>query len=485
MKHLTKTLPAAAAVGAFSLLPATSFAAPAGTQPAKPNIIFILADDAGYGDVGFTGQKRFSTPNIDKFAREGMTMTQHYAGVPVCAPSRATLMTGLHTGHVSIRGNHGYVGNSDYTTRIPLARTDLTIAERLKDLGYATGLAGKWGLGEPDTQSAPWLRGWDFFYGFVNQANAHNQYPEALYRNSVLEPLTRNFSHEEKTFANDRFTAEGLAFIERNAGAGQPFFLYMAYTTPHSDLKCPPDTIAQLKREQAWARDPGADPEKVMFAAMMMRLDRDVGRIMDKLKQLGIDENTLVIFTSDNGPHAECDKGCAFFDSAAGLRGIKRDMYEGGIREPFAARWPGRIKAGSTSDHLAAFWDFTPTVLDILGAPAPENLDGISYAPTLLGSPEKQKQHDYLYWELLVQKQGRQAIRQGNLKAVRNGVKNAIELYDLSTDPAEQNNIAAKHPDKVRHFEKLMREARTDSTIFPLELKPGQKTVAANDPFDP
>jgi arylsulfatase A-like enzyme len=211
-----------------------------------------------------------------------------------------------------------------------------------------------------------------------------------------------------------------------------------------------------------------------MFAGMMMRLDRDVGRIMQKLKDLGIDRDTLVLFTSDNGPHAEGGKNNAFFNSSGGLRGIKRDMYEGGIREPFAARWPGRIQPGATSDHLAAFWDFTPTVLDILGAPIPENLDGISYAPVLLGQPEKQKQHDYLYWELLVGKQGRQAIRQGNLKAIRNGVKNAIELYDLSADPAEQNNIAAQNPGKVKHFEKLMTDARTDTPVFPLELQSRQ-----------
>jgi arylsulfatase A-like enzyme len=275
----------------------------------------------------------------------------------------------------------------------------------------------------------------------------------------------------------------------------------MAYTTPHADLVCPADSVEQLKKEQAWARElaekdaASARPtggkgrkaidtdKRIMFAAMMMRLDRDVGRIMAKLKERGIDGDTLVVFTSDNGPHAEGGKDNPFFNSSGGLRGIKRDMYEGGIHEPFAIRWPGRIKAGSTSDHLAAFWDFAPTVLEIIGEPAPSGIDGISYAPTILGRPDDQKKHDYLYWELLVKDKGCQAVRQGDWKAIRNGLNNKIELYDLSNDAAEKNDLAAGNPGKVAHFEKLLASARTHSSVFPLELPKGKK--GATDPFDP
>ncbi|OAM88173.1 arylsulfatase [Termitidicoccus mucosus] len=491
--HLTSFLSgiaASAAVLSSGPVQATAHAA----APSRPNIIFILADDAGYGDVGFNGQARFNTPNIDRLAREGMIMTRHYAGSPVCAPSRAALMTGLHTGHGSIRGNLGYSRGADTPGRIPISRREKLIPEYLKDFGYQTAMIGKWGLGEEDSYSAPWLRGWDFFYGFVNQAHAHNQYPEFLYRNAAKEPLVQNYSHGQNSFANDRFTVEALAYIDRAAaGAGHPFFLYMAYTTPHADLVCPRDTVMeQLKKEQAWVHEIAGpddavhaeDPQKkaiegdkrIIFAAMMMRLDRDVGLIMDRLKERGLDESTLVVFTSDNGPHAEGGKDNTFFHSSGGLRGIKRDMYEGGIREPFAIRWPGHIRAGSTSDHPAAFWDFMPTVFEILGEPVPADIDGISYAPTLLGRAESQKKHDYLYWEL----EGRQAILQNNWKAVRNGMKAGIELYDLSRDPSERSNLSSQNPGKVEYFERLMASARVNSTAFPL----GQP-VAKGEPDAP
>ncbi len=501
--HLPVALSGLVVASATALLPGSVQAAlPSSAIPVRPNIIFILADDAGYGDVGFTGQARFNTPNIDKFAREGMIMTQHYAGTPVCAPSRATLMTGLHTGHVSIRGNHGYRWGATTTSRVPISRKETLLPECLKDFGYQTAMIGKWGLGEEDSYSAPWRRGWDFFYGFVNQAQAHNQYPEFLYRNEVKEPIIKNYSHGRNCFANDRFTDEALDYIDRMASNKKhPFFLYMAYTTPHADLVCPTDTVEQLKKEQAWARElaekdaanartVGSKGKKVidtdkriMFAAMMMRLDRDIGRIIAKLKERGIDENTLVVFTSDNGPHAEDGKDNSFFNSSGGLRGIKRDMYEGGIREPFAVRWPGHIKAGSTSDHQAAFWDFMPTVFEIIGEAAPEGIDGISYAPTILGRLDGQKKHDYLYWELLVKDKGCQAIRQGDWKAVRRGLNAKVELYDLSSDIAEKNDLSGNNPDKVAHFEKLLASARTHSSVFPLELPKGQKGEI--DPFDP
>ncbi len=452
-------------------------------SPARPNIIFILADDAGYGDVGFNGQARFNTPNIDRLAREGMIMTRHYAGSPVCAPSRAALMTGLHTGHGSIRGNLGYARGAGIPGRIPISRGEKLIPEYLKDSGYQTAMIGKWGLGEEDSYSAPWLRGWDFFYGFVNQAHAHNQYPEFLYRNSAKEPLVQNYAHGQGCFANDRFTEEALAYIDRAAaGEGHPFFLYMAYTTPHADLVCPQDAVIdRLKKEQTWARELGghnsaahaeASREKdinkdkrIIFSAMMMRLDRDVGLIMERLRERGLDDSTLVVFTSDNGPHAEDGKDNAFFLSSGGLRGIKRDLYEGGIREPFAVRWPGRIQAGSTSDHPVAFWDFMPTMFEIIGEPIPADIDGISYAPILLGHAENQKQHDYFYWEF----EGRQAVLQNTWKAVRNGMKADLELYDLSDDPEEKRDLASKNPEKVDYLERLMSSVRVNNAAFPLE----------------
>lgn len=449
---------------------------PLAAQPAapRPNLVFILADDLGYGEVSASGQRRYATPHIDRLAREGMTFRHAYAGSTICAPSRNCLMTGHHTGHATIRNN--FLGGAAGGDRVALAPADTTIAQRLRPAGYTTALIGKWGLGEPETEAAPWRKGWDFFYGFVNQAQAHNQYPEFLYRNSVPEPLVANFSHKEGTYANDRFTEEALAFLERTAAARQPFYLFLSYTTPHADLRCPPDSIEDLKRQNAWAREAGAPAAALHFGGMMLRLDRDVGRILAKLAALGLDEHTLVVFTGDNGAHQEDDKDNAFFAASGPFRGIKRDLYEGGIRQSFFARWPGRVAAGATSDHVLAFWDFPATALELAGQPRPADLpaEGLSFAPTLLGQPGRQARHDHLYWEIVIKTESRQAARLDHWKAVRNGLGAAIEIYDLSADPGETRDLATAQPALVERFAALFTAAHVDHPDFP--LTPGTNT---------
>ena len=439
---------------------------------APPNIVFILADDLGYGEVGFNGQTRYATPHIDRIAREGLVFTDHYAGSTICAPSRNSLMTGHHTGHATVRNN--FVGGGNDGGRVALKPTDIAISERLRAAGYTTAMIGKWGLGEPDTAAAPWRKGWDFFFGFVNQAHAHNQYPEFLYRNATVEPIEANFGHKERAYANDLFTGEAEQFLERTAAAPaagrKPFFLYFSATTPHADLKCPADSIAEVKQAYAWAREPGAAQSAVTFAAMMHRLDRDVGRLLAKLKALGLDETTLVIFTADNGAHSEDEKDNAFFRASGPFRGIKRDLYEGGIRPAFAARWPGRIAAGTRSAHVAAFWDFPATALELAGVPRPADLpaESVSYAPTLLGRSPDQKPHRHLYWEISIKGQARQAVREGRWKLVRNGLTATPELYDLTADPAESQNLAALRPQELARLTALLTSSRTDTSDFPL-----------------
>jgi len=452
------------------LLSATLAAATQAAATSPPNIVFILADDLGYGEVSFNGQTRYATPNIDRLAREGIVFTDHYAGSTICAPSRNTLMTGQHTGHTAVRNN--FVGGGNDGGRVSLKTTDVTIAERLRSAGYTTALIGKWGLGEPETPAAPWLRGWDFFYGFVNQAHAHNQFPEFLYRNATVEPLPENFGHKERAYANDLFIDETEKFFDRTAAAStqKPFFLYFAATTPHGDLKCPDDSIEEVKRLHAWAREPGAKESSLVFAAMMLRLDRDVGRLLAKLKALGLDDNTLVIFTGDNGAHDVDGKDNEFFTASGPFRGIKRDMYEGGIREPFAARWPARIAPGTRTAHVSAFWDFPATALELAGVPRPADLpvEGISYAPTLLGRAADQKPHDHLYWEISIKGQARQAVREGNWKLVRIGLDSAPELYDLTNDPGEKTDLAAKEPTIAARLTARLTTAHVDTPDFPL-----------------
>ena len=442
----------------------------------SPNIIYILVDDMGYGDLSCYGQQTLRTPNIDRLATEGMKFTQHYAGSTVCGPSRASLLTGKHTGHTSVRGNQppGQL----------LAREEVTIAEALKAAGYTTGIVGKWGVGHPPPPNDPALHGFDHAYGYINMWHAHNFYPEFLYLNGEKKSLRGNVTdmsldysknhpngmpegtgvaREKVTYTLDEFNTDALSFIE--AYKDTSFFLYLALNAPHANNEAGyylGDGM-EVPSYGPYAEKDWPNPEKG-FAAMMDYIDKIVGHVMTKLEESGIDDNTLVIFTSDNGPHQEGGHIADFFDSNGPLRGKKRDLYEGGIRMPMLVRWPGKIAAGSTTDHISAFWDVLPTFCDLVKQPIPADIDGKSFLPTLLGQ-DGQKPHEYLYWEFY-EAGGKQAIRQGdwklvklNLRDVSEGVK--TELYQLSQDLGETNNVANDYPGKVKELEVLLKQAHT------------------------
>ncbi|OQB12678.1 MAG: Arylsulfatase [Firmicutes bacterium ADurb.Bin193] len=399
----------------------------------KPNIIYILVDDLGYNEVGFNGQTQIKTPNLDRIAQEGMKFIQHYAGCAICAPSRCTLMTGLHTGHTTV------IGNDD----TPLKPEDTTVAEIIKEAGYTTGIIGKWGLGNYGSTGFPNDKGFDYFYGYDDQTLAHNYYPKNLWRNRTQVTLGgAQYSH-------DLFTQEALQFIEDNST--EPFFLYLAYTIPHIKL-----TVPELGEYQSksW---PAAEKT---FAAMVTRMDRDIGTLEDKLTELGIDDNTIIMFASDNGAHDKDGHSPTFFQGEYNLRGYKRYLYEGGIRVPFIVKWPGVVRAGAVSDHVSTFWDFLPTVCDIVGVKPPPAIDGISYLPTLLEQGE-QKQHDYLYWEFHEAFGPARAVRMGDWKGVRLNAdanpNNPIQLYNLKTDISETTNVATSYPGIVAQIEEIIK----------------------------
>ena len=437
-------------------------AAPA--VPEQPNIVYILADDLGYGELSCFGQQRFQTPNIDRLATEGIRLTSHYAGDTVCSPSRCCLMTGFHSGHGRIRGNTG-VGPGGEAIRVGLTPEDQTLGQLLHDAGYATACIGKWGLGEEGSEGVPWRQGFDLFYGFLNDAHAHNQFPEFLYRNADKVALVPNYSHEHGQFSDDLFTAEALRYIGTHR-YGQPFFLYLAFTSPHAELTPPADALEETKRKYPDLTAPGTDPSALLFAAMVVRLDQHVGAVLAKLAELGLERNTVVVFTSDNGPHREDGKDNAYFRAAGPLRGIKRDLYEGGIRVPFIARWPEHIAANTTSDLPSAFWDFPSTAAEFAGIAAPAHLDGVSFLPALLGRP--QAPHAPFYWEIVIRNKASQAVRLGNWKAVRNGLESPIELYDLATDIGERHDVAAAHPNVIEQVKEIMKREHTDNSIYPL-----------------
>jgi uncharacterized sulfatase len=450
-------LTALCVLAAVSLLPQQAPAQDA-AEPQPPNIIYIMADDLGYGDLGCYGQQQIQSPNIDRLAAEGLRFTDCYAGSTVCAPSRCALMTGLHTGHCLVRRNW----------LLPLRPQDITVAEVLQGAGYDTALVGKWGLGEAGTTGAPNNQGFGEFFGYLNQVHAHNYYPEFLWHNDQRHPLdnvvvrpARNpnsqggVASRREDYSHDLFTEAALRYIDEHREG--PFFLYLAYTIPHANNE------ASRQGMEVPSLDPYADkdwpePQKA-HAAMITRMDRDVGRLMAKLKELGIDERTVLLFTSDNGPHKEGGADPEFFNSSGPLRGYKRSMHDGGIRVPMIVRQPGRIEAGRTTDHVCAFWDFLPTAAELAGADAPEGLDGISFVPTLYGG--EQPRHDYLYWEF--HESGiHQAVRHGRWKAVRKqSLEAPLELYDLSVDLGEQNNVAADHPQIVQQIEAYLETART------------------------
>ena len=429
----------------------------------KPNIIFILADDLGYGDLGSYGQKFIRTPNLDRMAKEGMRFTNFYAGAPVCAPSRASLMTGLHQGHAYVRGNTtlrpvpGQTGTA--ATRLPLRPQDVTVAEVLKTAGYRTGLIGKWGLGEPDTSGIPNRKGFDYFFGYLNQNHAHNYYPEYLWRNQERVNLSKG------TYAHDLLTSEALDFVRRERE--QPFFLYLAYTLPHAnnELGRATGNGMEIPTDAPYSGETWRSQEK-NYAAMVTRLDADVGKIMALLKELNLEDDTIVFFNSDNGPQGPDEGGFDpnYFSSHSVFRGIKRELYEGGIRVAMIVRCPGRIKAGQTSQQVWAGWDLLPTLATIAGANAPPGSDGISMAPSLFG--HRQRGHEYLYWEF---HEGEfvQAVRLGNWKAVRRQNR-ALELYDLQTDVGEQHDVAPAHPPIVKRTEAIMKAEHIESEFWPV-----------------
>jgi len=437
----------------------------------KTNIIYIMADDLGYGDLGCYGQKDILTPNVDALARGGVRFTEHYSGSTVCAPSRCCLMTGLHTGHAYIRGNR----QANERGQEPIPDDTVTIAELLKRAGYATGVIGKWGLGGPGTSGIPNRQGFDYFYGYLCQGHAHNYYPEFLYRNEEKVPIKGNkvkpsdryegsgVAYERVHYSHDLMAEEALAFIKRNKD--NPFFLYFAPTIPHVNNEAGEKGLEVPSDEPYTDRD---WPQQLKnYAAMITRLDRDVGRLVKLLEELEIDGNTIVFFTSDNGPEPPVHGfDPEFFRSSGPLRGMKTQLYEGGIRVPLIVRWPGKVKEGTVSRHVSANWDFFPTALEIAGAPVPGGIDGISYLPTLLG--EEQKKHEYLYWEFERRRLTHQAIRYGDWKGIRHGAKAPLELYDLSRDVAETTDVAGEHPGIVGKIEMFMRDARSESAIWKL-----------------
>lgn len=428
-----------------------------------PNIVFILADDLGYGDLGCYGQEKIKTPNLDLLAEEGLRFTSHYAGQTVCAPSRCSLMTGMDSRNISVRNN---------SVSSQLKEEDITVAMLLQRAGYVTGMIGKWGMGgRPGHPASPNNKGFDYFFGFDNQGYAHFYYPEFLWRNNEKVIYSENEANlrlngeyipGKGVYVHDEFTREALQFIERNAD--NPFFLYLPYTIPHAELTVPEDSMAPYL-ELGWPETPRIEGEgkiggrageagygsqytrgycgqshpNATYAGMISRMDADVGKILDLLERLNLDGRTLVIFSSDNGPSDEGGQDINFFKSAGPLRGQKRSLYEGGIRVPFIAKWPGHIAAGTVSDHPSAFWDFLPTVCELVGIDSPACIDGISFLPELLGKTEQQEKHEFMYWEWNNEK----ALRFGKWKVFLSG-DGILELYDLENDLGEQTNLAER-----------------------------------------
>jgi arylsulfatase A len=447
----------------------------------KPNIIFILADDLGYGELGCYGQKMIRTPNIDKLAEEGMRFTQFYSGSPVCAPSRCVLLTGKHTGHAYIRDNgnpEGRILNPEegqFPGQHPIPDSEVTLAELLHNQGYATGAMGKWGLGQIDTSGDPNRQGFDLFYGYNCQVHAHNHYPRFLLRNHKKEMLLGNDrALTGKQYSQDLFIKEAKRFIQENRD--RPFFLYLPFIIPHLSIQVPEETLAEYKGKipeveythRGYLKHPYP---RAGYAAMIAHMDKGIGQIMASLLELGLDQNTIVFFSSDNGPTYNRLGGSDsdFFHSAGPFRGLKGSLHEGGIRVPLIVRWPGYIRAGTVNDRVSAFWDILPTICDLSQIKAPAGIDGISQAPSLLARP--QKQHEFLYWEF-PDYGGQQAVRQGDWKAIRTGLKEKeadtrIQLYNLKTDPGEANNVADQYPEIVSQCRNIMKRAREESQLFP------------------
>lgn len=468
----------------------------------RPNIVFVLADDLGYGDIGSFGQKKIRTPNLDRLAKEGMRLTRHYSGNAVCAPSRCVLMTGMHPGHAIVRNNVGVAPEGQY----PLPKDTETLPRRLQRLGYATGAFGKWGLGGPGTSGDPLNQGIDRFYGFNCQSVAHNYYPTYLWDNDRKVTLRNpDFSAHQglkpgedparpetyarfsgQDYAPDLIAEQALRFVDANKD--RPFFLYVPTTVPHLALQVPEDSVREYA-DKGWDQTPYKGDRNYLphptpraaYAAMITRMDREIGRIMDRIRDLGLDDRTIFVFTSDNGPLYDELGGTdtEFFGSGGGLRGRKGSLYEGGVRVPCIVRWPGRIASGTTSDRATGFEDWTPTLLELIGEKGPvPAIDGISFAPTLLGQPQPVR--PFLYREFPAYG-GQQAVWVGKYKVVRQkltppGAKEKkkaeyapppTELYDLEADPAEEHDLAAREPGKLAELEAIMKREHTPSDAFP------------------
>ena len=467
----------------------------------KPNIIYILADDLGYHELGAYGQRLIKTPHLDKLAAEGMKFTQHDAGSPVCAPSRCTLLTGKHTGHTYIRDNDEMAERGDVwhdpnlEGQRPLLPHTITIGTLLQEAGYKTAFIGKWGLGGPHSTGHPNKQGFDHFFGYLCQRQAHNYYPDHLWRNDqkvVLEGNPHFFPHQRfpkgldpndpanyeryrgKQYAPDLMRDEAFQFIRENKN--RPFFLTFATTVPHLALQVPEDSLKQYEGifpEKPYLGEHGYLPNRTpraTYAAMISRMDRDIGQMVQLINELGLEDSTLFIFSSDNGTTYTGGVDYKFFDSVDSLRGLKGSVYEGGIRVPMIARWKGRIQPGQVSDRISAFWDILPTLCDVAGAGIPADTDGLSLLPTLMGE-KNAPGHKFLYWEFR-DYGGQQAVRMGNWKGVRTGLRKKdsdtrIQLYNLRNDVSEKQNVAGEHPEIVARLKPIFTRARSHSEVFP------------------
>ncbi|MCH2101866.1 MAG: arylsulfatase [Planctomycetes bacterium] len=461
----------------------------AGDPPARPNIVFVLADDLGWAELGSYGQTKIRTPCLDELAEGGMRFTQHYAGAPVCAPSRCVLMTGMHPGHAYVRDNTegGGWGPDSVEGQRPLLPDTATIGTVLQGAGYATACIGKWGLGGPDSTGAPERQGFDHFFGYLCQRRAHNFYPTHLWKDGEKISLKGNEwgNLVGDHYAHDLMTEDALEWVRINHD--QPFFLYLPYTIPHLALQVPDDSLAEysgLWEDPPYKGGKGYLPHpepRAAYAAMVTRMDRDIGRVVDLLNELGVRENTIVMFASDNG--ATFDIGGAdspFFDSCGPFRGRKGSVWEGGIRVPLIANWPGKIEAGKVSDHLSAFWDLMETCAELAGIEAPRN-DGISFLPTLLGKG-KQQQHRYLYWEFPGYR-GQQAMRWGRWKAVRRNLVSGeirTQLFDIREDPGESRDLSLSQSEVLAQMEVWMEEAHTPSAEYPLQSIDAEFSISSS-----
>ncbi|MEZ4902999.1 MAG: arylsulfatase [Spirosomataceae bacterium] len=461
-------------------------------KASTPNIIYIYADDLGYAELGCYGQQKIRTPHLDQLAKEGICFTQHYTSTPVCAPARCQLLTGKHAGHSYIRGNYELGGFPDSLEggQMPLYPNTFTIARMLQQAGYKTACIGKWGLGMANTTGNPNLQGFDYFYGYLDQKQAHNYYPTHLWENGKIAPLNnpvinvhKRLTPETATeaafayfrgkeYAIDKMADKALDFVQKHRN--EPFFLYLPFTTPHVSLQAPPEAVKEYigqfedkpyLGQQSYASTPYP---RATYAAMITYMDKQVGALMQLLKDLKIDDNTLVLFSSDNGATFNGGVEASYFKSVAHLRGLKMDVYEGGIREPMLARWPKKIPAGKVTDHISVQYDLMATLADLIGYQQPIDTDGISFLPTLLGQQAKQQKHPFIYWEY-PEKGGQLAIRMGNWKAVKTNVRKnrhaGWELYDLSKDESETTNVAAQHPDLLRQFDAIVQREHTPSHI--------------------